>query len=258
MGPELTKEDRAELRRGLTKKRSSDNISYIETIVLILLDTLDKTEAWLEQTQGSVSRLVEDVGQLRVCIATLEDEKNCKIEKAKHAYETCLTLSPPKTPEDCLNYLALFLDNVYGDAGTGLDEVQQSCRKFAEEVMQLRADRDEAQKELMGLKDSLFQIKSFHYEEGEGQVIFDLSKEMAEVLCHGLASIVADAPNYVETSYEPRVCENCECVVVRVQKVTGKTPHQLRAEAESALSVAKARIAELEKEVDNYQAKDAT
>jgi len=51
-------------------------------------------------------------------------------------------MKPPKCAEDALRVFADLLDAWYRDSGTGRDTAQQDCRRWANEITSLRAERD--------------------------------------------------------------------------------------------------------------------
>lgn len=67
-----------------------------------------------------------------------------------------------------------------------------------------------------------------------GAINLKIKTEVAILLAQWAKDVVQDAPNYVEiVLVDP---DNEEKYLVTVQKLSGKTPHQLRMEAENKLA----------------------
>ena len=58
--------------------------------------------------------------------------------------------------------------------------------------------------------------------------------KVAQMLCAWAKDVIDDAPNYVEISFHHT--ETSQRYIITVQKADGKTPHQLRMEAEKELA----------------------
>lgn len=64
--------------------------------------------------------------------------------------------------------------------------------------------------------------------------------KVAQMICAWAKDVIGDAPNYVEISFQH--AETSQRYILTVQKADGKTPHQLRMEAEKELAELKDNV----------------
>ena len=108
------------------------------------------------------------------------------------------------------------------------------------------------QSELMHLRevaDSIVRLKQMTVQEGGIEMVIEQSPELAEYVAKCMALLVAKSPNYTEMTLRPSRKyldgDKYDYITVLIQKVNGKTPHQLREEAERVVSCQAERIREL-------------
>jgi hypothetical protein len=103
-----------------------------------------------------------------------------------------------------------------------------------------KATRWAWQKEI-DICDGIAEVEEMHATPGHMEMVLSESPARSHYIAACFASIVAKAPNYVEMNFKPSAAHlrdedigkpGYDMVTVCVQKVTGKTPHQLRMEAE--------------------------
>lgn len=82
--------------------------------------------------------------------------------------------------------------------------------------------------------DSLVKLKELHIEDGGIELHLEQTPELAHWIGTCLASMVVASPNYTEMQFQmsPKWKGERKWITVTVQKQEGKTPHQLRQEAE--------------------------
>ena len=96
----------------------------------------------------------------------------------------------------------------------------------------------------IGTCEGLAEIKSLHMDEGRMEMKIQQDPAQAIWVAKCFASIVADAPNYCEMRFEPYAewKGKWEWLTVHIQKGNGKTPHQMRLEAEAELAKLKTQL----------------
>jgi hypothetical protein len=109
------------------------------------------------------------------------------------------------------------------------ETANHALAKIAEERNQLEKERDS----LRIMADGLAYIQHLEADRERNTATVDISTDIAlgKYIAHGFAALVASSPNYSELTFEP-ANQTGEKVIVIVQKIKGKTPHQLKAEAE--------------------------
>lgn len=82
--------------------------------------------------------------------------------------------------------------------------------------------------------DGLAVLEGLSIEDGKMDIQIKQSPLLAQWAAKCFASLVADSPNYTEMSFDisGQYLEKWEWLTVHIQKGNGKTPHQLRQEAE--------------------------
>lgn len=88
----------------------------------------------------------------------------------------------------------------------------------------------------------LIKIEEMSLKDGAMEMRLKENPKLAEWTAACFAQIVADAPNYAEMQLG-RVTKKGELITVLIQKASGKTPHQLRREAEAEVERLKAELA---------------
>lgn len=73
-------------------------------------------------------------------------------------------------------------------------------------------------------------LKSLHYEGDHFEATVTPHPQVVRVLYAGLAQVLGDAPNYAETKIQTH---DGKAFIVTIQRQHGKTPHELRKEAEA-------------------------
>lgn len=83
--------------------------------------------------------------------------------------------------------------------------------------------------------EGLVKVKELHATEGAMELHIQNNPEVKQWVAHCFAEIVAGAPNYVEMKFDlvARKKSDWEWITVLIRKGNGKTPHQLRAEADA-------------------------
>jgi hypothetical protein len=99
------------------------------------------------------------------------------------------------------------------------------------------------QKEI-GTCEGLAVLKGLDMDENKMDIKIQQDPALAIWIAKCFASMVADAPNYVEMRFEPYAQwkGKWEWLTVHIQKGNGKTPHQLRREAEAELEKLMAQL----------------
>ncbi len=97
----------------------------------------------------------------------------------------------------------------------------------------------------VAIRDGIARLKTLHMTEGGIEMDIKVHPAQKEHIAHCFAAMVADSPNYTEVKYDfyAKKQDGHEWVIVTVQKGSGKTPHQLRMEAENKLADANQTIA---------------
>ena len=99
-----------------------------------------------------------------------------------------------------------------------------------------------------GTAEGFAKITEMHANNEGMEVIFEQDPALAQYIGMAMASMVAEAPNYCEMSFTPKVKwkGRHQFITITVQKTSGKTPHQLRMVAESEVIRLKALLAKYE------------
>ena len=91
-----------------------------------------------------------------------------------------------------------------------------------------------------------FSLRRGHFEDGLFEADLTSPPIMAQVMFAALAAHVGDAPNYAEVTIQPR---GGDAFVVNVRRKEGKTPHELKREAELRAEAAERRAQAAEQRV---------
>lgn len=99
------------------------------------------------------------------------------------------------------------------------------------------------QKEI-GTCEGLAVLKGLDMDEHKMDIKIQQDPALAQWIGKCFASMVADSPNYTEMKFDlvGQYREKYEWMTVHIQKGNGKTPHQLRQEAEMELAKLKAQL----------------
>lgn len=90
--------------------------------------------------------------------------------------------------------------------------------------------------------EGMVKLQQLHMTERAMEIHLKQNPELAQWVAQCFAYLVADSPNYTEVKFELIAKgSKFEWVTVLIQKGNGKTPHQLRTEAEAELASLKAR-----------------
>lgn len=104
-------------------------------------------------------------------------------------------------------------------------------------------------KRLQEVADGIVRLKQMTVQEGGIEMVIEQTPELAEYVAKCMALLAAKSPNYTEMTLRPSReyldGDKYDYITVLVQKVKGKTPHQLREEAERVVSCQAERIREL-------------
>lgn len=96
----------------------------------------------------------------------------------------------------------------------------------------------------IGACEGLAVLKGLDMDEGKMDIKIQQDPALAQWIGKCFASMVADSPNYTEMKFD--ICGQYrgkwEWLTVHIQKGNGKTPHQLRQEAELELAKLKAQL----------------
>lgn len=86
--------------------------------------------------------------------------------------------------------------------------------------------------------EGMLRLKELHLKDGAMEVEFEHSPELSQWIGLCFASMVVTSPNYTEMQFQmhPNWKGERKWITVTVQKHEGKTPHQMRQEAERELS----------------------
>jgi hypothetical protein len=89
-------------------------------------------------------------------------------------------------------------------------------------------------------------VDELHATPGKLKLMVTQNPVIAQFIALSFANLVHSSKNYTELKFETADPDTSELITVLVKKYDGKTPHELRIEAEQKLEVALKRIAELE------------
>lgn len=94
--------------------------------------------------------------------------------------------------------------------------------------------------------DGIAKIKKLNMGETSSELDIEIDPNAAQHIARCLASLVLKSPNYTEVKFDLSgpSADKFEWVIVLVQKGKGKTPHQLRLEAEKECSKLRAILNE--------------
>jgi len=112
----------------------------------------------------------------------------------------------------------------------------------SEDLNTCRRDLEAAQKELKAkteelefFKSSIAKLKKLHMDEGAMELEIKNSPEISHYVASCFAHMVIGSPNYTECKFDVvhKEKESAEWITVLIKKGNGKTPHELRQEAEN-------------------------
>lgn len=98
------------------------------------------------------------------------------------------------------------------------------------ELSPLFAEMEREIQELKVFRDGAIKLKELHATERGMELHIEQTPELAQCVAKSFASLIADAPNYVEMQFKPSPTkwkDKFEWVTVTVVRGTGKTAHQL-------------------------------
>ena len=78
----------------------------------------------------------------------------------------------------------------------------------------------------------LAKIEKLHVKDGAIDIFIQQNPAQAQYIVKCFANMVASSPNYTEMKFELVEKDKFEWITVLIEKGNGKTPHQLRMEAE--------------------------
>lgn len=90
--------------------------------------------------------------------------------------------------------------------------------------------------------DSLAHIERLHAEPGSMELTLRQNPAMAQWVAHCWAAMLAKSKNYTELRFECAAPDSWDWITVLVKKGSGKTPHQLREQAEKERDELKSQI----------------
>jgi hypothetical protein len=91
--------------------------------------------------------------------------------------------------------------------------------------------------------ESVALIKEMHVKPGSMEITIQQNPALAQWVAQCFASMIADSPNYTEMKFNlVAKLEKWEWITILIQKGNGKTPHQLRQEAEKERDELRARL----------------
>jgi len=96
----------------------------------------------------------------------------------------------------------------------------------------------------IGVCEGIAVLKALEMDDGKLDLKLQQDPAVAQWIAKCFASMVADAPNYTEMKFNlcGKYRGKWEWLTVHIQKGHGKTPHQLRQEAEMELAKLKAQL----------------
>ena len=121
--------------------------------------------------------------------------------------------------------------------------VRDTCLQSAATIRELSAKVEALEAKEAATRESIALIEELHATPGAMQVHIKQSPAQSEYIAQCFAAMVAKSPNYTELTFRTRTADGPQ-ITVLVQKCDGKTPHQLRAEAD-------AKCAELSEQLQN-------
>ncbi len=97
---------------------------------------------------------------------------------------------------------------------------------------------------LRNIETGIARIEELHAKPGEMEADIKLNPALKTYLLYCLVELLADAPNYTESKFElaGHVGDKAEWITVTILKGSGKTPHELRREAENELTELKEKL----------------
>jgi len=96
----------------------------------------------------------------------------------------------------------------------------------------------------------MVRLRKLHATENGMDMEIEQRPEAAHWVAKCLAALVADSPNYTELTMDHVSCRYP--ILVTVQKKIGKTPHELRLEAERERDALRKQVAELTANIVNH------
>jgi hypothetical protein len=90
--------------------------------------------------------------------------------------------------------------------------------------------------------DSLAEIERLHAEPGSMELTLRQNPAMAQWVAHCWAAMLAKSKNYTELRFECAMPGTWDWIAVLIKKGSGKTPHQLREQAERERDELKSQI----------------
>lgn len=99
------------------------------------------------------------------------------------------------------------------------------------------------------LVDGLVQFESMSSDPKSFEARAIMNPHYAQAMAHSFAELAFNAPNYVEMQFQPKAVKHRDkwmMITVTVQKHDGKTPHQLRLEADAKVEELTKKLNELE------------
>lgn len=104
----------------------------------------------------------------------------------------------------------------------------------AEIIKDLRNKNKTLREELFTAQSALCCIESLNITSENAEAVMKQHPGLTLAIGAAFANLVVEAPNYVEMEYLPAYePDSGEKIVVLVRKVSGKTPHELRKDAEA-------------------------
>ncbi len=91
------------------------------------------------------------------------------------------------------------------------------------------------------LKDAMIGLREFRARPGAAEAAFD--GDGAKVLLAGLVHVMRSAPNYLETTFD--LGGNADRFVLTIRRAGGRSPHELRVEAERQVEALHAEVERL-------------
>lgn len=95
-------------------------------------------------------------------------------------------------------------------------------------------------------------LKGLDMDENKMEIKIQQDPALGQWIAKCFASMVVDSPNYTEMRFDlnERYCKKYEWITVHIQKGNGKTPHQLRQEAECERNELQAQCNKLQAQLE--------
>lgn len=120
-------------------------------------------------------------------------------------------------------------------------------------IRQLKAENNELNAKLTAAIAGELTIESIYFKNG--RLSLSYKTKIAALIAQHFFELTETAANYVECSFYHEPSD--QVFLITAQKSTGKSPHQLRLEAESQRDEAIAKVAALEKELEMLRKQNA-